>query len=88
MIAYFVYDSRKDTDTIVLPELGRRMAVSRDLFEQFIAVGPDFSGLPGEACPGLNPQQFGRIVATRDDQSDVCVVEAELWRQRMQHHLG
>lgn len=88
MIAYFVHDRNKDTDLFVLPDTQCRVPVTPERFEAFIAPRPDFSQWRGEACADLPPEQFGTIVATRDDKGDICVVEAALWRQRMNRHLG
>ena len=88
MIAYFVHDSRKETDLIVLPDAGLSVTVSAHAFEGFISPQPDFSQWQGVACPDLDPNRFGKVIATRDDQGDVCVLDATLWEQRMRRHLG
>lgn len=56
--------------------------------EDFMSVNPDFSKWSGNSCSDLSPEDFGVVVATRDDTGDVCVVNHELWRRRMQHYLG
>jgi hypothetical protein len=33
-------------------------------------------------------EDFGTVVATRDDGGDVCVIDHELWKERMEHYLG
>jgi hypothetical protein len=88
MLAYFVHDPRKSSDTIYLPDLGCFVPVDKTLMEKFISVKPDFAGWSGQACTFLTPEEFGTIVATRDDQGDVCIVQQELWRDRMFFHLG
>lgn len=88
MRAYFVYDEPKDMDRLVLPENDLLVSVDRKVMEEFIAVQPDFSQWPGKPISGLAPENFGRIVATRDEKGDVCIVEPTLWQQRMVHYLG
>ena len=88
MIAYYVHDKKKETDVIVLPEMGCSVAVDAARLEAFISVKPDFASWSGDACGELSPDDFGTIVATRDDGGDVCVVSHDLWRRRMAHYLG
>jgi hypothetical protein len=88
MIAYYVHDSKKETDLIVLPDMGCSVAVDAGRLEAFISVKPDFTSWSGEACGLLSPEDFGTIVASRDEGGDVCVVNHDLWRRRMAHFLG
>jgi hypothetical protein len=88
MIAYYVHDSKKETDMIVLPDMGCSVAVDAGRLEAFISVNPDFASWSGDACGELSPENFGAIVASRDEGGDVCVVNHDLWRRRMTHYLG
>ena len=88
MIAYYVHDKKKDNDLIVLPEMGCSVAVDAARMEAFISVKPEFDSWSGDACGELSPEDFGTIVATREDLGDVCVVNHDLWRRRMEHYLG
>jgi len=88
MIAYFVHDNKNETDLIVLPDMGCSVAVDAGRMEAFISVNPDFASWSGEACGLLSPEDFGIIVASRDEGGDVCVVNHDLWRRRMAHYLG
>ena len=88
MIAYYVHDSKKETDLIVLPDMGCSVAVDAGRMEAFISVKPDFTNWSGDACGELSPEDFGAIVANRDEGGDVCVVNHDLWRRRMTHFLG
>jgi hypothetical protein len=88
MIAYYVHDSKKETDLIVLPDMGCSVAVDAGRMEAFISVNPDFASWSGEACGLLSPEDFGTIVASRDEGGDVCVAKHDLWRRRMAHFLG
>jgi hypothetical protein len=56
--------------------------------ERFISVKPDFANWTGQACALVNPEEFWTVVATRDDQGDVCIVRQDLWRERMFANLG
>ena len=88
MIAYYVHDSKKEIDLIVLPDMGCSVAVDAGRLEAFISVNPDFASWSGDACGELSPENFGTIVASRNEGGDVCVVNHDLWRRRMTHYLG
>ena len=88
MIAYFVHDPRKSSDTIYLPDLGCFVPVEKAAMERFISVTPDFANWKGQACAFVTPEEFGTVVATRDDQGDVCILRQDLWRERMFSNLG
>jgi hypothetical protein len=88
MIAYFVHDEQKMSDTIYLPDMGCFVPVDRAAMERFISVTPEFANWTGQACVFVKPEEFGTVVASRDDQGDVCIVQQDLWRERMFAHLG
>jgi hypothetical protein len=88
MIAYYVHDSKKETDLVVLPDMGRSVAVDTGRMEAFISVNPDFASWSGDACGELSPEDFGTIVASRNEGGDVCVVNHDLWRRCMAHYIG
>ncbi len=88
MIAYYVHDDKKETDLIVLPDMGCSVEVDAGRMEAFISVKPDFASWSGEACGMLSPEDFGTIVASREDGGDVCVAKHDLWRRCMAHYLG
>ena len=88
MRAYFVHDSAKESDSIVVPELDMLVAVDREAFDLFISARPDFSRFSAVPAGGLSPRSFGKIVATRDDDGDVCVKNDVLWQQRMEAWLA
>lgn len=88
MKAYFIYDEKKQIDMMVVPEIDCIVSVNRSVMEVFISVAPDFSKFSGEHLNGLPPESFGRIIATRESQGDVCILEDSLWRQRMAFYLS
>jgi hypothetical protein len=88
MIAYYVYDEKKEDDTIVLPDTGCSVPVTPDIFEKFISVKPDFTEWSGDACGDLSPEDFGIVIAPREDLGDVCVTNDELWRKRMFFYMN
>ena len=88
MIAYYVYDEEKEHDVIVLPDRECSVPVDAERMEAFISVDPNFASWPGDTCGIVSPEDFGVVIATRDDGGDVCVVNHELWRERMQYYLG
>jgi len=83
MIAYFVHDPDKQTDLFVLPHMGCAVAVTPDRFETFISPNPRFEEWMGDACGDMAPEEFGTVVATREPLGDVCILDHDLWRERM-----
>jgi hypothetical protein len=88
MKAYYVHDSRKALDHIIIPERDKIVPVGRSTMEEFIGVSPKFDQMTGSSLNGLEPQNFGTVIATRDDQGDVCIENAVMWQERMQSLLG
>ena len=88
MIAYYVHDPKKEHDMIVLPEMGCSVQVTPELMTEFISVQPVFAKWSGDSCGDLMPEDFGTVVATREEQGDVCVLNQDLWQARMAHFLG
>ncbi len=88
MMAYFVHDKKEKTDTIVLPDLGCSVAVDETRLKDFISARPTFKEWSGDACGLMTPEDYGTIVATRDECGDVNIVKEALWRDRLDHHLG
>jgi len=88
MIAYFVHNSDTESDLIYLPEMHCFVAVDRDRMEAFISVDPDFASWIGETCELVTPEEFGDVIATREDEGDVSVLNHELWKERLTAHLG
>lgn len=88
MKAFYVHDSRKALDHIVIPERDILVPVDRPAMEEFIAVSPKFDQMTGSSLNGLDPRKFGAVIATRDDQGDVCIEDTIAWHERMQTYLG
>lgn len=36
----------------------------------------------------MAPEDFGLVIATREERGDVCVLKMDLWQERMAHYLG
>ncbi len=88
MIAYFVHDPESHQDMIVIPDMGCSVPVNAERFEDFISVNPDFGQWSGGACDTVSPQDLGTVIATRVNTADVCVVNQDLWRERMFHYMS
>ena len=88
MIAYFVHNQKDRADIIVIPDKGCSVPVDESRLKDFISVNPTFTEWTGEACGLLTPEDYGTIVATRDECGDVNVIKESLWQDRMYHHLG
>ena len=88
MIAYLVTNRQDQQDTIVVPEIGCSVPVDGDRMKAFISVRPDFATWSGNACESMAPEDFGDIVAIRDDCADVRILKEDLWREKMEYYLG
>jgi hypothetical protein len=88
MIAYYVHDDKKENDVIIIPSRECAVPVDRARLEAFISVDPVFASWPGSACGLISPEDFGVVIATRDDDGDVCVIDQDKWRERMEYYLG
>lgn len=88
MQAFYVYDEKKDADLMVIPEKDCMLPVDRSLMENFISVKPDFSQWQGQDLKGMPPDAMGKVVATRQEDGDVCILEMTIWHARMAAHLG
>ncbi len=88
MKAFMVHDSKKQLDFVIIPEKDILLGVDAKTMADFIAVQPGFAHWAGSSLNGLPPHAFGRLVATREENEDVCIVEPLLWQQRMLFHLA
>lgn len=86
MIAYYVHDKKKTDDLIVVPEMGCAIAVTKETFERFIEVNPVFAEWSGDSCGLVEPEDFGTVVATREEGGDVCILKEDLWRERLERY--
>lgn len=84
MIAYFVHNREKNDDKIIIPYMGCSVSVTPERFEKFISVDPSFSQWQGEECTDVKPEDFGTVLATRAEGEDVCILEKDLWRERLE----
>lgn len=87
MIAYFVHNSETQTDMIYLPEIHCFVEVDRDRMEAYISVEPDFASWSGQKCALVPPEEFGGVIATREDKGDISILNEELWKARMMAHF-
>jgi len=88
MIAYYVHDEKKKDDLIVIPDMGCAITVTPNAFEEFISVNPVFAKWSGDSCGMVEPENFGTVVATREEGGDVCILKEEIWRERMAHYTS
>ena len=88
MIAYYVHNEKKENDVIVIPDRECTIPVDKKRMAAFISVDPVFASWSGDACGVVSAEDFGIVIATRDDGGDVCVINHGLWRERMEFYLG
>ena len=88
MMAYYVHDPKKENDVIIMPDMGCSVSVTAEILQEFISVQPVFAKWSGDACGNLAPEDFGTVIATREETGDVCVLDQNLWQARMDRFLG
>ena len=88
MIAYYVHDERKNDDVILVPDMSCAVHVDKEKMEAFISPAPAFANWSGNTCVGVKPEDFGTVVASREEGGDVCVLKAEIWQSRMEYYLN
>jgi hypothetical protein len=88
MIAYFVHHGQSSTDTIYLPEKRCCYPVDRTLLAAFLGTGPDSACWSEDGCIEVPPEEFGEVIALRDENGDMNVINHELWQQRLTAVLG
>lgn len=88
MIAYYVYDEGKKKDLVIIPEMSCAVDVDEKVMADFISATPVFAAWSGDSCQIVAPEDFGLVIATRDELGDVCVLKMDLWQERMTHYLG
>lgn len=88
MIAFYVHDEKKNDDIIMLPEMSCAVSVDKKKFEAFISPTPVFAEWSGNTCVDVKPEDFGTVIASREEGGDVCVLEQETWQARMAYYLS
>jgi|GEM_PF-452795 len=88
MIAYYVYDETKAKDRVIIPDMGCAVPVDENVMADFIGAAPIFAAWSGDSCQIVAPEDFGLVIATREERGDVCVLKMDLWQERMAHYLG
>jgi hypothetical protein len=88
MIAYFVHDEKKNDDIIMMPAMSCAVTVDKEKLEAFISPAPAFANWSGSTCVDVKPEDFGTVIATREEGGDVCVLKADLWQARMDYYLS
>ena len=88
MMAYYVHDAHQDRDLLVIPDTRCAATVDARVMGQFIAPVPNFAAISGDAVATSTPEDFGTIIATREEAGDVCIRDTVLWPQRMARYLG
>ena len=87
MIAYFVHNSETQTDSIYLPDSESFFAVDSARLNSFISKAPDFTRWSKEKSMPLPPEEFGGVIAIREDKGEVEVLSPDLWQQRLKAHF-
>ena len=88
MIAYYIHDEKKNDDIIMLPDMGCAVDVDKERMEAFISPAPAFAKWSGNTCVDVKPEDFGTVIASREEGGDVCVLKQALWQARMEYYLS
>lgn len=89
--AYFTHNNAYDS--IVIPETGQALMVGLQgrgvELRDFMADDPgdfasDWSG--ADVDEGMTPEDYGEIIATREQDGPVLVLDAERWAERLRFH--
>ncbi len=98
MKAFFVHNS--GFDTVVIPEAMQALTVGHDArgngeLVDFLSTDPDFSNWASPGFDGLDWRDaetdeelaalFGEIVASREEDGPVEVLDADLWERRLEY---
>jgi hypothetical protein len=88
MLAYYVHDEKQNNDVILLPDMSCAVNVDKEKMEAFISPAPAFANWSGNTCVDVKPEDFGTVIASREEGGDVCVLKADIWRTRMEYYLS
>lgn len=88
MIAYYIHDEKKNEDIIMLPDMSCAVGVDREKLETFISPAPAFANWSGNTCVDVKPEDFGTVIASREEGGDVCILKQEIWQARMEYYLS
>ena len=79
---------KKARDTIYLPDQGCFVPVEQHRHGTVHFGHARFRQLDGPGVYLRHTRRVRDLVATRDDQGDVCIARQDLWRERMFANLG
>lgn len=85
MIAYYV--SQRQADTVVIPDVQVAKRVDRAVLRHFLAEEPGFEAWQGEPLAGRSPEDFGTVLATRDDAAPPTILDQAHWNERVMAQL-
>lgn len=81
------YLSKGHQDTVVVPERGLATRVDRAVLRQFLADDPEFSTWQGEPLGGRPLEEFGTVLATREDAAPPTIMDQARWNDRVMAQL-
>ncbi|HEY9855090.1 MAG TPA: hypothetical protein V6D05_05080 [Stenomitos sp.] len=85
MIGYYV--TQRQQDTVVIPEAGVAQRVDRAVLRRFLADDPEFGTWEGEALGGRKPEDFGTVLATREEEAPPTILDQAHWNERVMAQL-
>lgn len=85
MIGYYV--TQRQQDTVVIPEAGVAQKVDRTVLRRFLADDPEFATWQGEALGARTPEDFGTVLATREDDAPPTILDQARWNERVMAQL-
>lgn len=85
MIAYYV--TQRQADTVVIPDAEVARRVDRAVLREFLADEPEFARWQGEPLSGRVPEDFGKVLATRDEDAPPTILDQAHWNERVMAQL-
>jgi hypothetical protein len=81
MIAYYV---KKDEDEfIIIPETDQVISADSQSIKEFISPSACFKTWLGMHHENVKPEDFGKVIATRNDDGDIQVKDEDVWKKIM-----
>ena len=79
-------DKKKKNDEgefIIIPETDQVVTADSQSLKEFISPSACFKTWIGMHHEDVKPEDFGKVIASRDDDGDIRVIDEEVWKKVM-----